>query len=41
MVSQGGGKHLKPAQVDELVAKHGDDVIFFDDREVVVEEWEE
>ena len=28
----GGGKHLKPAQVDELVAKHGDDVIFFDGR---------
>ena len=28
----GGGKHLKPAQVDELVAKRGDDVIFFDGR---------
>jgi UPF0176 protein len=28
----GGGKHLKPAQVDELVAKHGDDVVFFDGR---------
>jgi UPF0176 protein len=28
----GGGKHLKPAQVDELVAKRGDDVIFFDSR---------
>jgi len=28
----GAGKHLKPAQVDELVAKHGDDVIFFDGR---------
>ena len=28
----GGGVHLKPAQVDELVAKRGDDVIFFDGR---------
>jgi UPF0176 protein len=28
----GGGKHLKPAQVDELVAKRGDDVVFFDGR---------
>jgi UPF0176 protein len=28
----GGGKHLRPAQVDELVAKRGDDVIFFDGR---------
>ena len=28
----GGGKHLKPAQVDELVAERGDDVIFFDGR---------
>lgn len=28
----GGGKHLKPTQVHELVAKHGDDVIFFDGR---------
>ena len=28
----GGGKHLRPAQVDELVAKRGDDVVFFDGR---------
>ena len=28
----GGGKHLKPAQVEELVAKRGDDVVFFDGR---------
>lgn len=28
----GGGKHLSPTQVDELVAKRGDDVIFFDGR---------
>jgi UPF0176 protein len=28
----GGGKHLKPQQVHELVQKHGDDVIFFDGR---------
>jgi UPF0176 protein len=28
----GGGKHLKPFEVDELVAKRGDDVIFFDGR---------
>jgi len=28
----GGGVHLKPAQVDELVARRGDDVIFFDGR---------
>ena len=28
----GAGKHLKPAQVDELVAKRGDDVVFFDGR---------
>jgi UPF0176 protein len=28
----GGGKHLKPQQVHELVEKHGDDVIFFDGR---------
>ena len=28
----GGGKHLKPEQVHELVEKHGDDVIFFDGR---------
>ena len=28
----GGGKHLKPAQVEELVSKRGDDVVFFDGR---------
>ena len=28
----GGGKHLSPTEVDELVAKRGDDVIFFDGR---------
>jgi UPF0176 protein len=28
----GGGVHLKPFQVDQLVAKRGDDVIFFDGR---------
>lgn len=28
----GGGKHLKPKQVHELVAKHGKNVIFFDGR---------
>jgi UPF0176 protein len=28
----GGGKHLKPQQVHELVEKHGDDVVFFDGR---------
>jgi UPF0176 protein len=28
----GGGKHLKPQQVHELVDKHGDDVVFFDGR---------
>ena len=28
----GGGKHLKPSEVDELVAKRGDDVVFFDGR---------
>lgn len=28
----GGGKHLKPEQVHELVAEHGDDVVFFDGR---------
>ena len=28
----GGGKHLKPQQVHDLVEKHGDDVIFFDGR---------
>lgn len=28
----GGGVHLKPEQVNELVEKHGDDVVFFDGR---------
>lgn len=28
----GGGKHLKPAQVAELVAERGDEVVFFDGR---------
>ncbi len=28
----GGGKHLKPKQVHELIEKYGDDVIFFDGR---------
>jgi UPF0176 protein len=28
----GGGKHLKPKQVHELVAKRGDEVVFFDGR---------
>lgn len=28
----GGGEHLKPKQVNELVEKHGDDVVFFDGR---------
>ena len=28
----GGGKHLKPQQVHELVEKHGEDVLFFDGR---------
>lgn len=28
----GGGVHLKPQQVNELVEKYGDDVIFFDGR---------
>lgn len=28
----GGGKHLKPGQVNELVEKYGDDVVFFDGR---------
>lgn len=28
----GGGTHLKPAQVHELVEKYGDDVVFFDGR---------
>ncbi len=28
----GGGKHLKPEQVNELVEKYGDEVVFFDGR---------
>lgn len=28
----GGGKHLSPAEVNELVAERGDDVVFFDGR---------
>jgi UPF0176 protein len=28
----GGGKHLKPKQVDALVAERGDEVVFFDGR---------
>lgn len=28
----GGGKHLKPREVNEMVEKYGDDVIFFDGR---------
>ena len=28
----GGGKHLKPSQVNEMVEKFGDDVVFFDGR---------
>ena len=28
----GGGKHLKPAEVDQLVAERGDEVVFFDGR---------
>lgn len=28
----GGGKHLKPRQVNEMVEKYGDDVVFFDGR---------
>lgn len=28
----GGGKHLKPEQIHELVEQHGDDVVFFDGR---------
>lgn len=28
----GGGKHLKPKEVDQLVADRGDDVVFFDGR---------
>lgn len=27
-----GGKHIKPRKVNELVEKHGDDVVFFDGR---------
>ncbi len=28
----GGGKHLKPEQVHELIKEHGDNVVFFDGR---------
>lgn len=28
----GGGKHLKPREVNEMVEKYGDDVVFFDGR---------
>ena len=28
----GGGQHIKPAQVHELIEKYGDDVVFFDGR---------
>ncbi len=28
----GGGRHLKPEEVNELVEKYGDDVVFFDGR---------
>jgi UPF0176 protein len=28
----GGGKHLKPAEIHKLVAERGDDVVFFDGR---------
>ncbi len=28
----GGGEHLKPEQVNEMVEKYGDDVVFFDGR---------
>lgn len=28
----GGGAHIKPAQVNEMVEKYGDDVVFFDGR---------
>jgi UPF0176 protein len=28
----GGGKHIKPKEVNELVKKYGDDVVFFDGR---------
>jgi UPF0176 protein len=28
----GGGKHIKPHEVNELVEKYGDDVVFFDGR---------
>lgn len=28
----GGGQHIKPAEVHELVEKYGDDVVFFDGR---------
>lgn len=28
----GGGKHIKPRQIHELIEKYGDDVVFFDGR---------
>lgn len=28
----GGGKHIKPAQVHEMIERYGDDVVFFDGR---------
>ncbi len=28
----GGGKHIKPTQVHEMIEKYGDDVVFFDGR---------
>lgn len=28
----GGGKHIKPAQVHEMIEQYGDDVVFFDGR---------
>lgn len=28
----GGGKHLKPEQIHEMIEKYGDDVVFFDGR---------
>lgn len=28
----GGGKHLKPKQIHEMIEKYGDDVVFFDGR---------
>lgn len=28
----GGGQHIKPKQVHEMIEKYGDDVVFFDGR---------